>query len=170
MPTLSTPPYCVGGVVNDACVTLSILGVSVAGFRAGLTAEDAAVLVERAQILFFDAGAILLQQVRNWLTTSGLRCAPVPCGWPRTRWVVRVCVTVADSESCCVWSGCHQGTIGRCFHFITEGEVVVFVTEADGTKRELLRRFRGQIVGEFGILSNKPRTASAVCATASSVR
>ncbi len=31
------------------------------------------------------------------------------------------------------------------FHFITDGEVAVYVTDPDGARRELMRRFRGQV-------------------------
>jgi CRP-like cAMP-binding protein len=30
----------------------------------------------------------------------------------------------------------------------------------DSQRRELIRRYRGEIVGEFGLISNNPRTAS----------
>ena len=69
-----------------------------------------------------------------------------------------------------MWLLSAQGALGACFHFITNGEVAVKVTEPDGSVRELFHRFRGQVVGEFGMMQGKRRTASVVCITKCSVR
>lgn len=58
----------------------------------------------------------------------------------------------------------HQGSLGSYMFFISDGEVVIFVDDGH-TRRELIRRYRGEIVGEFGLVSNNPRAAS-VSATA----
>jgi CRP-like cAMP-binding protein len=63
----------------------------------------------------------------------------------------------------------HQGALGSCLHFITDGEVAVRVSEPEGGVRELFHRFKGQVVGEFGIMQGKRRSASVVCVTKCSV-
>lgn len=59
-----------------------------------------------------------------------------------------------------------QGEVGDAMFVVTEGEVVVVLETLDKQVRELTRRYRGQVVGEFALVSPSPRSASCVAAVA----
>ena len=59
-----------------------------------------------------------------------------------------------------------QGDRGNAMFILTEGEADVVVEDAAaGNRRFLIRRYPGEIVGEFGLVSDDPRKASVVART-----
>lgn len=59
----------------------------------------------------------------------------------------------------------HEGDDGDSFFIISEGEVEVFITTANGTRRVLNRLQEGDFFGEIALLSGGKRTASVQAAT-----
>ncbi len=45
-------------------------------------------------------------------------------------------------------------------YIIAEGEAVIIVSSPDAPDRELVRRYAGQVFGEFVMVSDAPRAAS----------
>lgn len=54
-----------------------------------------------------------------------------------------------------------QGEIGECVYLLTSGLVKVIVAAESGAETTLAIRSRGDLVGEFALLDDKPRTATA---------
>lgn len=54
-----------------------------------------------------------------------------------------------------------QGEIGECVYVLTSGLVKVIVAAESGAETTLAIRSRGDLVGEFALLDDKPRTATA---------
>jgi CRP/FNR family transcriptional regulator, cyclic AMP receptor protein len=57
-----------------------------------------------------------------------------------------------------------QGDIGDFVYVLTSGLVKVIVAAVSGAQTTLAIRSRGDLLGEFALLDNKPRTATAVAA------
>lgn len=54
-----------------------------------------------------------------------------------------------------------QGEIGECVYVLTSGLVKVIVAAESGAETTLAIRSRGDLMGEFALLDEKPRTATA---------
>jgi CRP-like cAMP-binding protein len=54
-----------------------------------------------------------------------------------------------------------QGEIGECVYLVTRGLVKVIVAAESGAETTLAIRSRGDLIGEFALLDDKPRTATA---------
>lgn len=54
-----------------------------------------------------------------------------------------------------------QGEIGECVYVLTSGLVKVIVAAESGAETTLVIRSRGDLMGEFALLDEKPRTATA---------
>jgi CRP/FNR family transcriptional regulator, cyclic AMP receptor protein len=54
-----------------------------------------------------------------------------------------------------------QGEVGECVYVLTNGLVKVIVAAESGAETTLAIRSRGDLVGEFALLDEKPRTATA---------
>ena len=52
-----------------------------------------------------------------------------------------------------------QGEHNSCMFLLIEGHVAVTVFQPDGSEKEILRRYHGQVIGEFSLISDAPRTA-----------
>jgi CRP-like cAMP-binding protein len=58
---------------------------------------------------------------------------------------------------------CHgilQGDEGHCMYIVIEGELAIVAIQDNRTEKELMRRYHGQIVGEFALISDGVRSAS----------
>jgi CRP/FNR family cyclic AMP-dependent transcriptional regulator len=62
----------------------------------------------------------------------------------------------------------HEGDIGFYFYIIQEGEIEVFRKTAKGDKKILDTIGAGQALGEFALVTQQPRSASARALTAGS--